>query len=149
MWPLTLWRHNTSWQKSVADMKKGGIYFKKDSFMNTETYSIRYPGSWLWPMKKAPSCNPLMITGLMISICIAPFARGYKEHVAYHYVIVTVISLHLRVLQAKCTPYQHLVCNISHDRYLPDALMSTKQLRRSILPKDANMLALEELELTV
>ena len=38
---------------------------------------------------------------------------------------VTVISLHRRVLLAKCTPYQH----ISHDRYLPDVLRSTKQLR--------------------
>ena len=32
----------------------------------------------------------------------------------------------------------HLDCNISHDRYRPDALKSTKQLRLSILPKDTN-----------
>ena len=53
------------------------------------------------------------------------------------------------VLLAKCPPHQHLDCNISHDRYLPDALRSTKQLRPSILPKDTDTLALAGLELTV
>ena len=61
--------------------------------------------------------------------------------------IVTNISLHLRVLLAKspkCTPYQPIDCNISLDRYLPDAHRSTKQkLRLSILSKDTNMLALD------
>ena len=71
---------------------------------------------------------------------------------AYYYgirKIVTLISLHLRVLLAKCTPHQLLDCNISHDRYLPDTLRSMKQLRLSILPKDTNTLALAGLELTV
>ena len=72
---------------------------------------------------------------------------------AYYYCIrkiVTVISLHLRLQLAKCTPYQHLDCNISHDRYHPDVLScrSTQQLRLSILPKDTNTLALAGLELT-
>ena len=54
-----------------------------------------------------------------ISFCIAPFARGYK-------VLLLIIMVsgklsqsfhfrHLRVLLAKCTPYQHLDCNIFHD----------------------------------
>ena len=63
--------------------------------------------------------------------------------------IVTVILLHLRVQLAKCTSYQHLECNISHNRHLPDVLRSRKQLRLSTLPKDTNMLALAGLELTV
>ena len=65
------------------------------------------------------------------------------------FIMVSVILLHLRVLLAKCTLYQHLDCNISHNRYLPDALRSTKQLKLSILPKDKNTLTLAELELTV
>ena len=73
------------------------------------------------------------------------FCKRIQSAAVYYYgikKIVTVISLHVRVLLAKCTPYQHLDCNISHDQYLPDALRSTKQLRLSILPKDSNMLAL-------
>ena len=80
------------------------------------------------------------------------FCQRIQSAAAYYYgikKIVTVISLHLRVLLAKCTPHQHLDCNISHDRYLPDTLRSTKQLRLSILPKDTNTLALAGLELTV
>ena len=38
------------------------------------------------------------------------------------------VSLQLGVQLIKCTPYQHLDCNITHDRYLPDALRSTKQI---------------------
>ena len=49
---------------------------------------------------------------------------------------------------AKCTPYQHLDYNISHDLYLPGTLRSMKQLRLSILPKDTNTMALARLELT-
>ena len=73
------------------------------------------------------------------------FCQRIQSAAAYYYgikKIVTVISLHLRVLLAKCTPYQHLDCNISHYRYLPDALRSTKQLGLSILPKDTNTLTL-------
>ena len=64
------------------------------------------------------------------------FCQKIQSTAAYYYgirKIVTVISLHLRVLLAKCTPHQHLDCNISHDRYLPDTLRSTKQFRLSIL----------------
>ena len=57
-----------------------------------------------------------------INICIVPFARGYKALLP----IITVWGklsqsfcfIHVRMLLAKCTPYQHLHCNISHDRYL-------------------------------
>ena len=75
----------------------------------------------------------------------SPFCQRIQSTAAYYYgirKIVRVILLHLRVLLAKCTPYQHLDCNISHDRYLPHAPRSTKQLRLSILPKDTNTLAL-------
>ena len=57
--------------------------------------------------------------------------RGKAFAAAYYYgvrKIVTVISLHLiRMLLAKCTRYQHLNCNISHDQYLPDVLMQVNK----------------------
>ena len=82
------------------------------------------------------------------------FCQRIQIAAAYYYgirKIVTVISLHLVVQLAKCTPYQHLDCNIFHDWYLSDALRSTKQLRlrHSILRKDTNTLALAGLELVI
>ena len=87
---------------------------------------------------------------IIISDLYSAFCQRIQSAAAYYYgirKIVTVISLHTRVLLVKCTPYQHLDCNIFYDRYLPDALRSMKQLRLSILPKDTNMLALAGLEL--
>ena len=52
------------------------------------------------------------------------FCQRMQSATAYYYgirKIVTVISLHVRVKLAEYTPYQHLDCNISHDRYLPNA----------------------------
>ena len=80
------------------------------------------------------------------------FCQRIQSAAAYYYSIrkiVTVISLHVRVQLAKCTPYQHLDCNISHDWYLPVALRSMKQSTLSVLPKDSNTLAQAGLELTV
>ena len=52
------------------------------------------------------------------------FCKRIQSTAAYYYSIrkiITVISLHLRVLLlAKCTPYQYLDYNISHNQYLPD-----------------------------
>ena len=82
---------------------------------------------------------------MIISICIAPSVREYKALVR----IITVSGKSSQSFRLKgatgqltCTPYQHLDCNIFLDRYLPDALRSTKQLRLSILTKDTNTLAL-------
>ena len=47
------------------------------------------------------------------------FCQRMQSAVSYYYgirKIVTVISLHLTVLLAKWTSYQHLDCNISHNR---------------------------------
>ena len=47
---------------------------------------------------------------IIISFCIAPFARGYKALLPIITVSgkLSVILLHLRVQLAKCIPYQHL-----------------------------------------
>ena len=85
----------------------------------------------------------IIIIIIIISICIAPFVRGYNA-------LLPIIAVSgkssqsfrlpklLRVLLAKCPPYQHLDCNISHDQHRVDALRSTKQLRLNILPKDTH-----------
>ena len=67
-----------------------------------------------------------------ISIWIAAFCQRILSIIRK---IMTVILLYLRVQLAKCTPYQHLHCNISWDQHLPDELRSTKKLGLNILPK--------------
>ena len=77
-----------------------------------------------------------------ISICIAPFARGYKALLP---IIRVSGNRHSHFASPKgATGQVHTLSAlyISHDRYPPDALRSTKQLRLSILPKDTNTLAL-------
>ena len=79
-----------------------------------------------------------------VSICNGsikdPFARGYKALLHYYYgirEIVTVISLHLRVLLSyyyKVHPLLALRLYIlSHDRYLPDTLVNERLLLLIIL----------------
>ena len=79
------------------------------------------------------------------------FCQRIQNATAYYYSIrqiVTVILLYVRVLLTKCTPHQHLDCNISHYQNLPHTFRSTKQFRLSILPMDKNTLAVARLELT-
>ena len=79
------------------------------------------------------------------------FYHGKQSVAAYYFgvrKIVKVISLHLNGATGQVhTWIQHLDCNVSHERHLPDALRLTEQLRLSILPKDTNTLALVGLEL--
>ena len=61
-----------------------------------------------------------------------PFPRDTST-VAYIITLVKKSSQSFRFtwdgLQlAKCTPYQHFICNIPHNRQVPDALWSTKQI---------------------
>ena len=45
-----------------------------------------------------------------------------------HQEIITIISLHLGHLPAKCTPHLHLDCNVPHKQQVPHSLWSTKQI---------------------
>ena len=67
-----------------------------------------------------------MIIIIIITICITPFARGYKVMLLIIMVSgkSSIILLHLMVLLAKCTPSQHIDCNISYNQHLPYALWS-------------------------
>ena len=75
----------------------------------------------------------LMIIKIIFCICIALFPRDIKRCCLYYYPVrkssqsfrFTKNDLQL----AKCTPYQHLDCNIPHNRQVPDTLWSTKQIQ--------------------